>query len=146
VSSSTGPARAEDAQVDQADVRRAALEGLVATALEQYDDVVIHGTAAAIVFDRISFPDVSPAVGVIASRGAYPVGSDEAALVAALEDGRIAGAALDVTAMEQLPADSPLRDGPHLLLTPHAAGAEGLVAHDVTALLAGGEFTNVVER
>jgi D-isomer specific 2-hydroxyacid dehydrogenase, NAD binding domain len=145
VSSSAGPARAEDAQVDQADVRRAALEGLVGTALEQYD-VVIHGTAAAIVFDRGSFPDVSPAVGVIASRGAYAVGSDEAALVAALEDGRIAGAALDVTAMEQLPADSPLRDGPHLLLTPHAAGAEGLVAHDVTALLAGGEFTSVVER
>jgi hypothetical protein len=145
VSSSAGPARAEDAQVDQADVRRAALEGLVGTALEQYDDVVIHGTAAAIVFDRVSFPDASPAAGVIASRGAYAVGSDEAALVAAPEDGRIAGATLDVTAMEQLPADSPLRDGPHLL-TPHAAGAEGLVAHDVTALLAGGEFTNVVKR
>jgi phosphoglycerate dehydrogenase-like enzyme len=85
-------------------------------------------------------------VGVIASLGAYAVGSDEAALVAPLEDGRIAGAAPDVTAVTSLPADSPLWDAPHLLLTPHAAGADGLVAHDVTALLPGGEFTNVVER
>jgi phosphoglycerate dehydrogenase-like enzyme len=76
---------------------------------------------------------------------------DEEALVAALRDGVIAGAALDVTAVEPLPADSPLWDAPNLLLTPHAAGgrpvgADALIAHNVAALLDGGELTNVVRR
>ena len=44
---------------------------------------------------------------------------DEAALLAALEDGRVAGAALDVYEQEPLPADSPLRSRPNLILTPH---------------------------
>ncbi|HWB65867.1 MAG TPA: NAD(P)-dependent oxidoreductase [Mycobacteriales bacterium] len=48
---------------------------------------------------------------------------DEAALLAAVRDGRIAGAALDVFATEPLPADSPLRGEDRLLLSPHAAGA-----------------------
>ncbi|MBB3083936.1 phosphoglycerate dehydrogenase [Geodermatophilus sabuli] len=76
---------------------------------------------------------------------------DETALVAALREGRIAGAALDVTAVEPLPADSPLWDAPNLLLTPHAAGgrpvgADALITHNLTALLAGGALTNVVQR
>jgi phosphoglycerate dehydrogenase-like enzyme len=52
------------------------------------------------------------------SRGAIV---DEAALVAALESGRIAGAALDAFAAEPLPATSPLLACPRLLLTPHQA-------------------------
>ncbi len=48
---------------------------------------------------------------------------DEDALVAALEAGEIAGAALDVTEKEPLPAESSLWDAPNLLLTPHRAGA-----------------------
>ncbi|MBI3288404.1 MAG: phosphoglycerate dehydrogenase [Elusimicrobia bacterium] len=44
---------------------------------------------------------------------------DEAALAAALKDGVIAGAALDVFSAEPLPADSPLRGAPNLILTPH---------------------------
>ena len=48
---------------------------------------------------------------------------DEDALVAALEAGQIAGAALDVTETEPLPAESSLWDAPNLLLTPHRAGA-----------------------
>lgn len=76
---------------------------------------------------------------------------DEAALVAALTEGRIAGAALDVTAVEPLPADSPLWEAPNLVLTPHAAGgrpvgADGLIAANVAALLAGDELRNVVPR
>jgi phosphoglycerate dehydrogenase-like enzyme len=47
---------------------------------------------------------------------------DEAALVAALRDGRIAGAALDVFAEEPLPAASPLWEMPQVLVTPHTAG------------------------
>lgn len=44
---------------------------------------------------------------------------DEAALVAALHEGRLGGAALDVYDVEPLPADSPLRTAPRLVLTPH---------------------------
>jgi phosphoglycerate dehydrogenase-like enzyme len=47
---------------------------------------------------------------------------DEAALVAALEQGRIAAAGLDVTREEPLPASSPLWSMPNVLLTPHTAG------------------------
>jgi len=48
---------------------------------------------------------------------------DEAALAAALQRGQIAGAALDVTHVEPLPADSVLRQAPNLILTPHIAGS-----------------------
>ncbi len=46
---------------------------------------------------------------------------DEAAVLAALESGRVAAAALDVFEREPLPADSPLRRHPRLLLSNHAA-------------------------
>jgi phosphoglycerate dehydrogenase-like enzyme len=48
---------------------------------------------------------------------------DEAALAAALSEGRLAGAALDATAVEPLPAASPLWTAPGLLLTPHVSGS-----------------------
>ena len=44
---------------------------------------------------------------------------DEAALIAALRDGVIAGAALDVYDVEPLPAGHPLRSLPNSVLTPH---------------------------
>jgi phosphoglycerate dehydrogenase-like enzyme len=44
---------------------------------------------------------------------------DTDALMQALEQGRIAGAALDVYPFEPLPADHPLRRMPQVLLTPH---------------------------
>jgi phosphoglycerate dehydrogenase-like enzyme len=76
---------------------------------------------------------------------------DEDALLAALTGGTIAGAALDVTAVEPLPAESPLWDAPNLLITPHGAGgrpvdADALIAHNVAALLQGAPLRNVVER
>jgi phosphoglycerate dehydrogenase-like enzyme len=76
---------------------------------------------------------------------------DEEALVAALTAGGIAGAALDVTAVEPLPAESPLWDAPGLVLTPHAAGgrpvgADELIGHNLAALVAGRPLRNVVER
>jgi D-3-phosphoglycerate dehydrogenase len=46
---------------------------------------------------------------------------DEAALVDALRAEQLAGAALDVFEAEPLPALSPLRDLPNVLLSPHAA-------------------------
>ena len=55
------------------DVRRAAWAGLVGTMLEQYD-FVIYGTASALIFSRLFFPNISPAAGTMASFGAYAVG------------------------------------------------------------------------
>lgn len=48
---------------------------------------------------------------------------DQAALRAALHDGEIAAAALDVTTPEPLPPDDPLLDAPNLLVTPHIGSA-----------------------
>ena len=48
---------------------------------------------------------------------------DEGALIEALRGGHLAGAYLDVTATEPLPADSPLWDLPNVLVTPHNSGA-----------------------
>jgi phosphoglycerate dehydrogenase-like enzyme len=47
---------------------------------------------------------------------------DETALIAALQAKRIAGAGLDVTREEPLPASSPLWAMPNVLITPHTAG------------------------
>jgi len=46
---------------------------------------------------------------------------DELALRAALENGTIAGAGLDVLNREPMPADCPLIDAPNCLITPHVA-------------------------
>jgi len=47
---------------------------------------------------------------------------DQEALVKVMREGRLWGAALDVTVPEPLPGDSPLWDVPNLLITPHVAG------------------------
>jgi phosphoglycerate dehydrogenase-like enzyme len=47
---------------------------------------------------------------------------DEPALIQALQGGRLAAAALDVTREEPLPAASPLWGMPNVLITPHTAG------------------------
>lgn len=57
---------------------------------------------------------------------------DEEALVAALAGGRLAGAGLDVFAVEPLPADSALWDMPNVIITPHSSGFS-LQSHDRAA-------------
>ncbi|MBF8192649.1 3-phosphoglycerate dehydrogenase [Nonomuraea sp. K274] len=47
---------------------------------------------------------------------------DQRSLAAALRDGHLGGAALDVFEDEPLPAGDPLRDVPNVLLSPHVAG------------------------
>ncbi len=71
---------------------------------------------------------------------------DEAALLAALDAGRLGGAALDVFAQEPLAADSPWWRHPRVLVTPHLGGFHAgygeqvyeAVADNLERFLAGG--------
>ena len=77
-------------------------------------------------------------------------------LVAALESGHLAGAAVDVTDPEPLPATSPLWDAPNMLITPHISGwfhlaatlgnVVAIAAENLRHLLAGETLRGRVER
>ena len=89
-----------------------------------------------------------PALLVNVGRGAT---LDEAALLAALRAGQLAGAALAVVEPEPLAADSPLWDEPSVLISPHAAGgrpvgAAELVADNLVRFVSGSPLRNVVQR
>lgn len=71
---------------------------------------------------------------VNASRGGIV---DEDALAAALEAGRLGGAAVDVFDEEPLPADSPLRRAPNTVLTPHLGASTAEAQERVAAEIAG---------
>ena len=81
---------------------------------------------------------------------------DTAALTEALQTGHLAGAGLDVTDPEPLPAESPLWDMENVIITPHIAGGLYLretlniivriAAHNLSALIEGGEMQNTVDR
>ncbi len=64
---------------------------------------------------------------------------DEEALIDALRSGQLAGAGLDVFSSEPLPADHPLRQAPHVVLTPHLGAstyeAQETVAREAAQLL-----------
>lgn len=57
---------------------------------------------------------------IVVSRGGIVV---EEALLAALKNGKLAGAGIDVVGEEPMPADDPFWEAPRLILTPHLAGA-----------------------
>jgi phosphoglycerate dehydrogenase-like enzyme len=70
-----------------------------------------------------------------------------------LREGVIAGAGLDVTDPEPLPADHPLWHAPNTLITPHMAGASGpvigarlakLVGENIERRLAGRPLAHVI--
>jgi phosphoglycerate dehydrogenase-like enzyme len=76
---------------------------------------------------------------------------DEAAVLDAIREGRLGGAALDVFETEPLPPDSGLWDEPNVIITPHAAGgrpigAAELIADNLAALLAGRPLRHVVRK
>jgi phosphoglycerate dehydrogenase-like enzyme len=60
---------------------------------------------------------------------------DESALINALETGALGGAALDVTDIEPLPAESPLWKTPNLFITPHTSAVSDRLWQRETALL-----------
>jgi len=77
---------------------------------------------------------------------------DETALLAALDEERLGGSALDVFDSEPLPADHPLRTQENVLLSPHVAGGTGqaqlnivsLVVENIATAVAGRPVRNVV--
>ena len=79
---------------------------------------------------------------------------DEDALAATLANGRLRGAALDVTATEPLPASSPLWKLPNVLIMPHVSPTttrfwereEALITENVRRYLDGRELRNVVDK
>jgi len=81
---------------------------------------------------------------------------DEAALIDALQAGRIAGAALDVFAQEPLPPEHPFWNMEQVIVTPHLGGfcdvyadqALPIVEENIRRFLAGdrANMINVVER
>lgn len=79
---------------------------------------------------------------------------DEIALIAALQQGQIAGAGLDVFATEPLPADSPLWQFENVIISPHVSGftpeyddrASDLFAENLRRYLAKEALINLVDR
>ncbi|MFT8246035.1 D-2-hydroxyacid dehydrogenase [Roseomonas sp. BN140053] len=60
---------------------------------------------------------------------------DEAALIEALQEGRLGGAGLDVFEVEPLPDASPLWDMPNVIVTPRVGGMSDVYAHQALPLM-----------
>ncbi len=73
------------------------------------------------------------AVLINVARGAVV---DEPALIAALQEHRIGGAALDVFTQEPLPADSPLWKLDNVILSPHVSGNTAVYDEKAAAVFA----------
>lgn len=78
---------------------------------------------------------------------------DEEALAEGLYAGRIGGAALDATAVEPLPADSPLWDAPNMIISPHVSGEsaqllerrQAIFKENLRRYLAGEDLLNICD-
>ena len=82
-------------------------------------------------------------------RGGHQVESD---LLAALKDGTLKGASIDVFEEEPLPSDNPLWCAPNILITPHTAGMSapeallGNMVQNLIAFASGQTLDNIVDR
>ena len=103
-------------------------------------------------FDAARFAAMAPQARFInVGRGALV---DEAALLAALRSGAIAGAALDVFVTEPLPEDSPMWDAPNLIVSPHMSGdthdyrevVAARFAENLRRFAAGQPLENLIDR
>jgi D-2-hydroxyacid dehydrogenase (NADP+) len=102
-------------------------------------------------FNAAAFAAMKPGAAIY-NVGRGPV-IDTAALVAALQSGHLAGAGLDVTDPEPLPADSPLWDMENVLITAHTSGATprfwerqaDLVADNIRRIQRGDAPRNLVD-
>ena len=136
--------------------RAAALEIELATltdVLKRSDVISLHVPLTEATANMISdgeFELVKPGAYLVnAARGGVV---NETALARALQEKKLAGAALDVFEQEPLPADHPLRTAPNIVLTPHlgAATAEAQqnvaleIAEAVRAALVEGDYSRAV--
>jgi D-2-hydroxyacid dehydrogenase (NADP+) len=106
------------------------------------------------IFDAKVFGAMKPAAYYVSAGRGQTV--DEAALLAALRERRIAGAALEVFQTEPLPPDSPFWDLPNVFITPHVGGyvieyedfIMPLILDNMRLFLASrqSEMQNIVER
>jgi phosphoglycerate dehydrogenase-like enzyme len=106
--------------------------------LAQKADVVVNATPLTPqtrgMFDAAFFEAMKPGAYFISvGRGQSTVSND---LVAALKEGKIAGAALDVTDPEPLPADHELWSAPRIIITPHISAQSPETMQRVGALVA----------
>ncbi|HEY3917619.1 MAG TPA: D-2-hydroxyacid dehydrogenase [Stellaceae bacterium] len=92
-------------------------------------------------FDAATFALMKRSAVIVNIARGYII--DGAALTAALKDGTVGGAGLDVTEPEPLPESDPLWDAPNLILAPHMAGASGPVMGERLAKVVG---DNVARR
>lgn len=89
------------------------------------------------------------AIVINTGRGAHLIEDD---LIAAIDDGQLAGAFLDVAQVEPMPADNPLWSHPKIVVTPHVASqtqAESSIDVLLTNLKnfqSGGPLTGLIDR
>ena len=129
----------------------------LAEAVRDVDVVVmcLPGTAATRgMLSRECIAQMGPQTIVVNCGRGFTV--DEEALIDALREKRIAGAVLDVTAVEPLSPDSPLWDMEHVILTPHISGHDDdpvnyqfifrIFRENLTRYLAGQPLEHQVDR
>lgn len=96
------------------------------TVLARADVVLVAAPYSAATHHLLGAPELAAckagALLINIARGALV---DTTALIAALREGPLGGAAIDVSDPEPLPANHPLWEAPNLLVTPHVGGAGG---------------------
>ncbi len=118
-------------------------------------DVVVNAlpltSRTAGLFDQAFFDNMKTgAIFISVGRGASTV---TAALLAALQAGKLYGAGLDVTDPEPLPADNPLWKMSNVIITPHVSAASPgsmqrtaiIAAENLRRYVDGGNLLNVVD-